>query len=81
MNVRYPLTNAWRAGPALVVEHIDNKAYIDFLTIKPTLTIDYRWLSNITFDIELSTLYTHEFDPPGSDTTDTFFRLGYRYDF
>lgn len=81
MNVRYPLTRAWRTGPTLYIERANNRASLDTLTIKPSLGIDYRWLNNITFDVSLSYVYINVTDPGGNDSRDTLFRLGYRYDF
>ena len=81
MNVRYPLTRAWRAGPTLLIERVNNRSAIDTLMIKPSLGIDYRWLSNITFDASLSLVHINVIDPSGNDSNDMFFRLGYRYDF
>ena len=81
MNIRYPLTRAWRAGPTLLIERADNRTTFDTLTIKPSIGIDYRWLNNITFDLSLTIINTNVLDPAGSDTTNAYFKLGYRYDF
>jgi len=81
MNIRYPLTRAWRAGPTLLIERADNRISFDTLIIKPSLGIDYRWLSNITFDASLMLVHTNVLDPAGSDSSNVYFKLGYRYDF
>lgn len=81
LNVRYPLSNAWRAGPAMVIDYRDNNAGFDQLTIKPSMRIDYRWLNNISFDAELAVLHIETLNSGLSSDTDLFFELGYRVDF
>lgn len=82
LNVRYPLTNAWRLGPSLVVDYRNSQTGVDQVTTRPSVRIDYRWLSNISFDAELSLLNITELGGSGTgDTTDVFFELGYRVDF
>jgi hypothetical protein len=81
INVRYPLTHAWRAGPAIVVDYRDNIVGFDQLTIKPSMRIDYRWLNNITFDAEIAVLHTETLDSDLGSDTDLYFELGYRVDF
>jgi hypothetical protein len=82
LNVRYPLTNAWRVGPSLVMDYRNSHTGVDQLTTRPAVRIDYRWLSNISFDAELSLLNITELGSGGvGDSTDVFFELGYRVDF
>lgn len=81
LNVRYPLTNAWRAGPAVVVNYRDNSGASDQVTVRPSLRIDYRWLSNITLDAELALLHIEDLGDTAASDTNMFFELGYRVDF
>ena len=81
LNVRYPLTNAWRAGPAIVIDYRDNDIGFDQLTLKPSIRIDYRWLNNISFDAEVAVLHIETLDSGLPSDTDLFFELGYRVDF
>jgi len=82
LNVRYPLTNAWRIGPSLVVDYRNSIFGVDQITTRPSVRIDYRWLSNISFDAQLSLLNISELGSNATgDTTDVFFELGYRVDF
>jgi len=81
MNVRYPLSKAWRLGPTLRIEHRDYPMDGDQIVTKPSISIDYRWLSNITFDVSLSLQHIHELDLDIKDDSEYFFNIGYRYDF
>ena len=81
INVRYPLTNAWRAGPALTMDYRDNLISADQWSIRPSLHIDYHWLNNITFDAEVAALHIESVGPVSASDTDLFFELGYRVDF
>ncbi len=81
MNVRYPLTNAWRLSPSLSLDYRNSINSVKQLTIRPSFRVDYRWLSNITFDAELSVLNVQDIEGGFGDDTDVFFELGYRVDF
>jgi len=82
LNVRYPLTRAWRMGPTMIVDYRNNDLGVDQVSVRPSLRIDYRWLTNTTFDAEIALLHLKDLgsSASGSDT-DLFFELGYRVDF
>jgi len=81
-NLRYPLTRAWRANPALGIDYRANETFPDQLSVRPSIRIDYRWLTAITFDAETGILWTTDVgsNSIGADK-DFFFELGYRIDF
>ena len=81
-NLRYPLTRAWRASPALGVDYRANETIPDQISVRPSIRIDYRWLTAITFDAETGVLWTSDVgsNSVGADK-DFFFELGYRIDF
>jgi len=81
LNVRYPLTHAWRAGPAITMDYRDNLISADQWSIRPSLHIDYHWLNNITFDAEIAALHIESVGPDSASDTNLFFELGYRVDF
>jgi len=81
MNVRYPLTKAWRLAPSLNLDYRNSINSIKQLTIRPAFRVDYRWLSNITFDAELAALHVKDLEGSAADFNDVFFELGYRVDF
>jgi hypothetical protein len=68
-------------GPGIVVDYRDNYIGFDQVSVKPSLRIDYRWLTNTTFDAEVALFHLEDLGSGVGTDTDLFFELGYRVDF
>lgn len=81
-NSRYPITNLWRVNPRLNLSYRNNDDGGTRITAGGTLQADYRFRSDLVFEVEGGGNWHKEETLLSTDSfLDYFFTLGYRWSF
>ncbi|RLJ22437.1 hypothetical protein DJ030_01485 [bacterium endosymbiont of Escarpia laminata] len=81
-NSRYPITNLWRVNPRINLSYRNNDDGGTRITAGGTLQADYRFRSDLVFEVEGGGNWHKEENLVSTDTfLDYFFTLGYRWSF
>lgn len=79
---RYPLSENWRLDPRLRVDYYSGPSDGDFVRVRPSLRLNYRWKKNLTFEAEGGVEWSDKpLFPDENDHKSYFFSFGYRWNF